>query len=88
MKRILLLSLVFVCSLCACSKQSRQPPEPTVQPRPSPLTLSAEEDALMLCCEENRALLAVGHRNAHCLVPDPLHGSGENHPCLRAGRCL
>ena len=63
MKRILLLSLVFVFSVCACSKQSRQPPEPTVQPIPSPLTLSAEEDALMLCCEENRALLAVGHRN-------------------------
>ena len=63
MKRVFLLSLLLAFSLCACSKQPQQPPAPTVQQLPSPLTLSAEEDALVLCCEENRALLAVGHRN-------------------------
>ena len=63
MKRVFLLSLLLAFSLCACSKQPQQPPAPTVLQLPSPLTLSAEEDALVLCCEENRALLAVGHRN-------------------------
>ena len=57
MKRVFLLSLLLAFSLFACSKQPQQPPAPTVQQLPSPLTLSAEEDSLVLCCEEDRALL-------------------------------
>lgn len=51
MKRVFLLSLLLAFSLCACSKQPQQPPAPTAQQLPSPLTLSAEEDSLVLCCE-------------------------------------
>ena len=57
MKRVFLLSLLLAFSLCACSKQPQQPPAPTVQQLSSPLTLSAEEDSLVLCCAVNKTAL-------------------------------
>ncbi len=64
MKRFwILLCLLIPLCLCACTSRPKQPDTPTVQQLASPLTLSEDESALVLCCTENSALLAVGHRN-------------------------